>query len=231
MPTRILREGILTSPRVNSLSANAELFYRRLMSVTDDYGRYFGNETLLRAACYPFQVDRVNEASISKHLAECVGARLIVLYTINGTAYLQMLDTRQQTRSKSKYPEPPSELLSKCEADAKQMESKRESVVLVVGDGDGDGDGTRASRLPVGLKTLTELGVEEQHAKDWLKVRKAKRAPLTQTVIDDIRAQAGKAGISFPQAIAICAKKSWQGFNADWDWGEGGSRAKKLEVV
>jgi hypothetical protein len=77
-----------------------------------------------------------------------------------------------------------------------------------------------ASRQPVGLQTLIDLGVAEQHAKDWLKVRKAKRAPLTQTVIDDIRAQADKAGISFPKAIEICAKKSWQGFNASWDFGD-----------
>lgn len=122
----------MTSPRVNALSPNAELFYRRLMSVVDDYGRYFGNATLLRAACYPFQVDRVNEASISKHFAECVGARLIVPYIISGTAYLQMLNTRQQTRSKSKFPEPPSGLISKCEADAKLMESGCESNAPVV---------------------------------------------------------------------------------------------------
>jgi hypothetical protein len=77
-----------------------------------------------------------------------------------------------------------------------------------------------ALRQPVGLQTLIDLGVAEQHAKDWLKVRKAKRAPLTQTVIDDIRAQADKAGISFPKAIEICAKKSWQGFNASWDFGD-----------
>ena len=39
MPSRILREGINTSPKVNALSPMAELFYRRLMTVADDYGR------------------------------------------------------------------------------------------------------------------------------------------------------------------------------------------------
>lgn len=79
-----------------------------------------------------------------------------------------------------------------------------------------------AARPPAGdLKTLLDIGVAEQHAKDWLKVRKAKRAPLTDTVIQNLHAQASKAGISVAQAVEICAKKCWQGFNADWDWQDG----------
>jgi len=100
MPNRIIREGILTSERINGLSVNAELFYRRVMSIVDDYGRYSGNLSLLRAACYPLKLDSVKEDSISKHLAECAGARLIVLYTVDSKAYLQLLDFRQQMRAK-----------------------------------------------------------------------------------------------------------------------------------
>lgn len=117
MPNRILREGILTSERVNSLSPNAELFYRRLQSVVDDFGRFTGNLTLLRASCYPLKLDSVKEDSISKHLAECVGARLIVLYTVAGKAYLELQDFRQQVRAKdSKYPSPAEQVRSKCVA-------------------------------------------------------------------------------------------------------------------
>jgi hypothetical protein len=39
MPNRELREGILTSERINALTFPAEVFYRRLMSVVDDFGR------------------------------------------------------------------------------------------------------------------------------------------------------------------------------------------------
>lgn len=68
------------------------------------------------------------------------------------------------------------------------------------------------------LKILLDLGVPEQAAIDWLAVRKAKRAPLTQTVIDELKREAAKAGITVAQAVLICARKSWQGFNAAWDW-------------
>lgn len=107
MPTRVVRDGILTSERVNSLSPHAELFYRRLMSVVDDYGRFSANLTLLRASCYPLKLDSVKEDSIKKHLAEAEGAGLIVLYTVAGKAYLEMQDFGQRVQSKSKFPEPP----------------------------------------------------------------------------------------------------------------------------
>lgn len=107
MPTRIIRDGILTSERINALSPLAELFYRRLMSVADDHGRYSANVTQLRAYCYPLKLDSVKEDSIKKHLAECVDAGLIVLYTVAGKAYLQVIDFGQRINGKSKYPEPP----------------------------------------------------------------------------------------------------------------------------
>lgn len=107
MPTRMIRDGILTSERINSLSPHAELFYRRLMSVVDDYGRFSANLTLLRASCYPLKLDSVKEDSIKKHLAEAEGAGLIVLYTVAGKAYLEIQDFGQRIQSKSKFPEPP----------------------------------------------------------------------------------------------------------------------------
>lgn len=68
------------------------------------------------------------------------------------------------------------------------------------------------------LKTLIGLGVDEQAAKDWLVVRKAKHAPLTASALDELKAEACKAGIDVARAVAICAKRSWQGFNASWNW-------------
>ena len=107
MPNRILREGIITSERVASLSWQAEVFYRRLMSVVDDFGRYFAKPMALRAACFPMQLDRVKDADIEKWSAELVENRLLRLYEVDGTTFLELLDFRQQVRAKkSKYPDP-----------------------------------------------------------------------------------------------------------------------------
>jgi len=119
MPTRILREGIISSERVNSLSERAELFYRKLMSVVDDYGRFYSNPISILGACYPMRPN-VCEADVKQMLSECISAGLIVVY--GGGKYIVMLDFRQQTRSKSKFPEPTeNELLIKCKSNDNQM--------------------------------------------------------------------------------------------------------------
>lgn len=77
---------------------------------------------------------------------------------------------------------------------------------------------TKSVKTTTGIDTLLSLGVDEQSAKDWLTVRKAKRAPLTETALNELKSEAAKAGITVGEAVAICAKKSWQGFNANWNW-------------
>lgn len=52
---------------------------------------------------------------------------------------------------------------------------------------------------------------------DYLTVRKAKRAgALTETAVDGLRREAGKAGLSLPDAVRACCEFGWQGFNAGW---------------
>lgn len=106
MPNRIIREGILTSERVASLGWPAEVFYRRLMSVVDDFGRYYASPMLLRAACYPLHLDKVSDADIGKWMDECAEAALVSVYLASdGKRYLEMADFRQRTRAeKSKFP-------------------------------------------------------------------------------------------------------------------------------
>ena len=65
--------------------------------------------------------------------------------------------------------------------------------------------------------SFTDLGIDEQVAKDWLAVRKAKRAgPVTNTVIQALQREAKAAGITPNEAVKICAERGWQGFKAEW---------------
>lgn len=105
MPTRLIRDGILTSEAVAALSWPAEVLYRRLMSVADDHGRFHALPKLIRAACYPLQIDKVSDADIGKWLTECVTAALVSVYPASdGKRYLQIEKFGQQVRSKSKFP-------------------------------------------------------------------------------------------------------------------------------
>ncbi len=89
----------------------------------------------------------------------------------------------------------------------------------------------RKARVHVGPEELVSLGVDEQAAFDWLAVRKAKNGPLTQTAVDDLIREAGKAGISVAQAVLICARKNWRGFNASWDWRDAMPKKTAAEML
>lgn len=133
MPNRILREGILTSPRMAKLGWAEEVFYRRLHSVVDDFGRYYADPGLLRAACYPRQLNKVSDSDIGKWLGACSDAALVRVYPAeDGERYLEVLDFAQQVRAKkSKFPD----MRSTCVADAKHVPANAHLGVSVSEDG------------------------------------------------------------------------------------------------
>lgn len=108
MPNRILKDSICTSPNIDGLSREAEVFFYRLLVQCDDYGRMDARPAILRAKCYPLQIDTVTQDSVKQWLGELVRAELVIVYTVNGCDYLQMRtwDRHQQIRAKrSKYPD------------------------------------------------------------------------------------------------------------------------------
>jgi hypothetical protein len=119
VPNRILREGILSSERIEKLNWAEEVFYRRLISVVDDFGRFYGRPSLILAACYPLLLKKVSDSDIEKWLSACENAALVRVYpAADGKRYLELLDFGQQVRAKkSKYPDP----LLTCVAGAKQL--------------------------------------------------------------------------------------------------------------
>jgi uncharacterized protein YdaU (DUF1376 family) len=82
---------------------------------------------------------------------------------------------------------------------------------------------------PIKNTVATPDGVTESVWQDWLKLRKAKRAAVTQTAIDGIAREAKKAGVSLQVALEACCARGWTGFKADWlkDKGEQKSFAEK----
>lgn len=58
--------------------------------------------------------------------------------------------------------------------------------------------------------------VPEQTWADWLQLRKAKKAPVTETVLRDARREAEKAGLSIARFFEIWCARGSQGLQADW---------------
>ncbi|PIT41114.1 hypothetical protein BHC53_07015 [Snodgrassella alvi] len=67
-----------------------------------------------------------------------------------------------------------------------------------------------------GLALLTDKGIDEQVAKDFIAVWKSQKAPLTMTALGRIERETNKAGWTFEDVIRLCAEKGWRGFEAKW---------------
>lgn len=77
------------------------------------------------------------------------------------------------------------------------------------------GKGAPKSRPPSPADLLSD--VDHRIVADFLAIRKAKRAPLTETAVAGLRREAAKAGLTLEAALAQCCERGWSGFNADWD--------------
>lgn len=64
--------------------------------------------------------------------------------------------------------------------------------------------------------SLKPAGVSDQVWKDFLEVRKAKKAPLTATGLTRMANEAAKAGWTLEEAIAESVSRGWQSFKAEW---------------
>ena len=154
MPNRVLREGIITSERVNKLSWPAEVFYRRLMSIVDDFGRYYAKPELLRAGLYPLCLDKVGNPDIAKWIRETEEAGLVRTYTFENKEFLEIVDFRQHQRAKaSKFPAPD----GVCDADAVHMQRKQ-TAHTHEGEGGDEGEGVRRkTTIPTDFSLTDDL--------------------------------------------------------------------------
>lgn len=110
MPDRIVRESILTSEAVNRLSFGAEVFYRRLMSKADEYGRYHSDPQFLLDDLFPkkLRFQHIEWQHIYSYLIECVTVGLVVLYSVEEEPFLEIQNWHQPIDpTRSRYPDPP----------------------------------------------------------------------------------------------------------------------------
>lgn len=64
-------------------------------------------------------------------------------------------------------------------------------------------------------------GVTKDVIRDFRSIRKAKKAPITETAMDEIKREAANAGLSLHDALVMCCARGWGGFEASWLSGTG----------
>ena len=104
MANRILRDWT-QSEIINLISEKAEVFFTRLIMKADDFGCFYGNIKLIRAALYPLR--NIPDKDIEKSISECSKAGLIIIYSDNKKDFIKINNFGQRLRiMKSKFPQP-----------------------------------------------------------------------------------------------------------------------------
>ena len=66
------------------------------------------------------------------------------------------------------------------------------------------------------INTITPEGVSNEVFKDFCKLRKGLKAPVTQTAINGLAKEGQKANLTLEQVMMLCCQNGWRGFKAEW---------------
>lgn len=104
MGMRLLRDWT-DSEKIDSLSAESERFFTRLIMKADDHGCFHANPKLLKSALFPLK--EITDEEINSWLESCVEVELLIVYSCNSKPYLKINEFGQRLRTmKSKFPQP-----------------------------------------------------------------------------------------------------------------------------
>lgn len=223
MPNRLIREGLLESEAVLSLTIEARWLYIAICLTADDMGLFEATEFRLARRA------DLKKEHIQRLLSMLNDVDLIRLYSDGKKTFGIIPKFRQRLQIKRiKYPIPPESLYSddedavekfnklkylaskttdtqqldsRCVADAQPPEPELEP---------------EPEPEPKKNKHITPDGVSESIFKDYLAVRKAKKSPWTKTALEGLQREAKKAGKSLEEVMRICCEKNWVGFNQEW---------------
>jgi hypothetical protein len=81
---------------------------------------------------------------------------------------------------------------------------------------DTDTDTEQTHKIKKATSVAPPEGVSISVWQDFLTLRKAKRAPMTQRALNGLMSEAEKAGWTLEKALEECCVRGWQAFKADW---------------
>lgn len=230
---RTIKPELPHSESMGKVSRESRLCFILLWTLADDEGRMRGNAKMLASLLYPYDGDAPKH--IEGWLAELEREGCIQRYALEGNSFLQVCNwTKHQKIDRpttSKFPAPPADSrgLAKAREDSRGLD---EDSTKAREDSSEDRDLDQRTKGSEDLRTISRAPrscpvdvdrpverpdeVPKEMWAAWLKIRKAKRAPLTEGAMEIIRQEAAKANYSLVAAIRECVARGWQGFKASW---------------
>lgn len=221
---RNIKPGFYTNEELAGCSLYARFIFPGLWMHADRAGRLEDRPLRLKATLLPY-----DNANIDELLNELANAGLILRYQMGEARYIQVINFEKhqnphQRESESTIPAPDEIVQAQDKHDASTVQAQCQHHTSPADSFNPITDSlnpitTDAPDKPARfnpLAYLLSLGVSETVCKDWLTLRKQKRAAVTPTAISGIQREAGKAKVSLQAALQTCCERGWQGFRAEW---------------
>lgn len=207
---RSIKPEFFTSEDIVGLSPLARLLYIALWCEADREGRLVWKPKTFKLRYFP-----ADNCDIDALCGELLEAGLVVTYG-NSLAHIPAFLAHQHINPRetaSQLPEPDA---SSTRAPRVTHASSRDSDVQ--GGRERKGRERKDDASPRDASADADLfpGVASEVVADFRALRKAKKAPITETAVAGIQREAEKAGLTLEQALRACCERGWTGFKAEW---------------
>lgn len=192
------------------VTAEAALLAIGLLNHCDDEGYFNANPKLVESDVFPL---RTLAKSTTELIRELSGIGYIEVFSgSDGKTYGKVANFEKHQVINKKTS---SKIKDLCEL---RQDSYTPTVVLPTGKERNGKEVEKERKAPKVAATVVACppDVKEQVWKDWLTLRKMKKAPVTETVVDSAKIEAAKANMSFNDFLAIWCRRGSQGLEADW---------------
>lgn len=199
------------------LSLIEDAIYSRLLR------RYYLQEEALPADVK--QVARLAGARSQEEL-EAVQAVLEEFFTLTDTGWHNKRADEEIERYQAKQDKARASAAARWSKDALPSDSERNAGAMRT-HSEGNALQTPDTNISTSLRSVEKArkracapdcpdDVDSQTWSDWLSLRKAKKAPVTETVLDQARREARKANLSLTRFLQVWCARGSQGLQADW---------------
>ena len=226
--SRNIKPGFFTNDQLAELPALTRLLFVGLWTIADRDGRIEDRPKKVKAETMPYDNFDCDEA-----LSDLQRAGFIVRYASGGTNVIQVVNWDKHQNPHVK--EQPSTLPTqdKNQTSTVQEPDKPQPSTEVAGlipdsgflipdpsplipDCSTDVEGAGKPRKPAKPSIAKPDDVDGQTWADWLTLRKAKKAPVTETVVHGARAESVKAGMTLDAFLQVWCRRGSQGLEANW---------------
>lgn len=199
------------------LSLLEDAIYSRLLR------RYYLQEEALPADVK--QVARLAGARSQEEL-EAVQAVLDEFFTLTDTGWHNKRADEEIERYQAKQDKARASAAARWSKDAMPSDSERNANAMRT-HSEGNALHTPDTNISTSLRSVEKArkraaapncpdDVDPQTWSDWLALRKAKKAPVTETVLDQARRESRKADLTLAQFLQVWCARGSQGLQADW---------------